>query len=255
MAQLPAVAFHALAGVRVVRCAGSIAGSPFVVSDCTDSDIYLLDACGPGRLRGLKRCRLILGACAGLVAIEDCSQCVIAVASLALQISRSERLAVRALVNSDPMVTACSGVATGAWRRASAARTCIRERTFVFLGTARRGGTPTRAGPFSVAFEGLDAALAMAGVDPRDARWRASGAEAIGTDLQVRAWGYVFPYARPIGLMHIRMRPAGRRRVCLARGARRTVDHVRPVRPRRRRRVVRARGERLPTRHWGRGVS
>ncbi len=37
----------------------------FVIADCTDSDIYILNACGPGRVRGLKRCRVIVAAANG----------------------------------------------------------------------------------------------------------------------------------------------------------------------------------------------
>jgi protein XRP2 len=60
-----------------VKPPGTINGQQFIVEDCGNCDIYLLDCIAAMTVDSCKACRLITGPISGSIFLRDCSNCII----------------------------------------------------------------------------------------------------------------------------------------------------------------------------------
>ena len=62
-----------------------IHGTDIVIEDCTDTTIIITDHCSQAQLDNLKRCRVLLGPCAGSVFVRACTDCTLSIATRQLR--------------------------------------------------------------------------------------------------------------------------------------------------------------------------
>lgn len=61
----------------LTKLPGSISGQQFIVEDCHDCDIFLLDHCTSVQIDACTNCRIIVGPCQASLFVRNCSQCTI----------------------------------------------------------------------------------------------------------------------------------------------------------------------------------
>nr|CAB3265676.1 protein XRP2-like [Phallusia mammillata] len=67
--------FDGIVNETVVRKQGSINGQPFVIKDCKDAKIFLLDAIATITIDDCSNCQFIIGPTKGSIFIRDCHDC------------------------------------------------------------------------------------------------------------------------------------------------------------------------------------
>lgn len=61
----------------LTKLPGSINGQQFIVEDCRDCDIFLLDNCTSVQIDACVNCRILVGPCQASLFLRNCSQCVV----------------------------------------------------------------------------------------------------------------------------------------------------------------------------------
>jgi hypothetical protein len=69
----------------IVRRPGSVAGAQFIISDCDDCDIYVLDHTSTVSVDRCTNCRIYLGPCDSSTFIRDCNDCTFVLATRQLR--------------------------------------------------------------------------------------------------------------------------------------------------------------------------
>ena len=98
-------------GETIVREPGRIAGQSFVIEECEDCDIFLLDHSAAVTVDVCTRCRLYIGPCESSVFIRDSSRCAVVVAAQQLRLRGCTELSVLVYVGaSQPSIEASSAI-------------------------------------------------------------------------------------------------------------------------------------------------
>ena len=84
--------FCKMNGEALVKAPGKIDGQQFLVEDCEDSDVYLLDHIASMNVDSCKKCRIVTGPVAGSVFIRDCSDCIVVIACQQLRLRNCRNL-------------------------------------------------------------------------------------------------------------------------------------------------------------------
>ncbi|RLN88468.1 hypothetical protein BBJ28_00007702 [Nothophytophthora sp. Chile5] len=61
----------------LAKLPGSINGQQFLIEDCRDCDIFLLDNCTSVQIDACVNCRIVVGPCQGSVFLRDCKRCTV----------------------------------------------------------------------------------------------------------------------------------------------------------------------------------
>jgi len=70
---------------RVVRAPGTVAGAQFIISDCEDCDIYVLDHTSTVSVDRCVNCRIFVGPCDSSVFLRECNGCKFVIATRQLR--------------------------------------------------------------------------------------------------------------------------------------------------------------------------
>ena len=69
----------------IVRQPGSVAGAQFIIADCEDCDIYLMDHSSTVSVDRCKNCRIYIGPCDSSVFLRECNGCTFVIATRQLR--------------------------------------------------------------------------------------------------------------------------------------------------------------------------
>lgn len=70
--------FSRVAGPSVlVKAPGSVSGQQFLVEECRDCDVFVLDHCTAVQIDECTNCRIVIGPCTGSLFLRNCSGCTL----------------------------------------------------------------------------------------------------------------------------------------------------------------------------------
>ena len=130
--------FRGRSGETLVKPPGAVGGQQFIIEDCVDCDLFVLDWSATVSVDRCSRCRLFIGPCESSVFLRNCDDIRAVVACKQFRTRDVDRLDVLLLTTSQPSVEATS---------------------------------EARFGCFSVHYAGLDEQLHKAGLSPFNNRW------------------------------------------------------------------------------------
>jgi protein XRP2 len=78
----------------LVREPGQIEGQQFIIEDCNESDIFLLDHIGSLTIDNCNKCRIVCGPISGSVFIRNCRDCNIIMACQQLRLRDCSKLGI-----------------------------------------------------------------------------------------------------------------------------------------------------------------
>ncbi|KAF2357759.1 Tubulin binding cofactor C-like domain [Trinorchestia longiramus] len=97
-------------GGEVGRMPGSVEGEQFVVRECNNCCIYLLDYLNTVTVDDCNNCTIIIGPTSGSVFVRQCRECVVVAACGQLRTRDCKGLQLRLLCNTQPIIEASTRV-------------------------------------------------------------------------------------------------------------------------------------------------
>lgn len=102
-------------GETIVRQPGSLRGAQFIISDCNNCDIILLDHTSTVSVDRCKNCRILIGPCDSSVFLRDCSECTFAIATRQLRTRDCRDINVRLFCGTAPVIEKSRRVRLACW--------------------------------------------------------------------------------------------------------------------------------------------
>ena len=106
--------FSKRSGETLVKLPGAVGGQQFIIEECDDCDIFLLDWSAAVTIDRCKRCRLFIGPCESSVFVRNCEDIRAVVACQQFRTRDVHKLDVLLLSPSQPSIEATTEVPTGA---------------------------------------------------------------------------------------------------------------------------------------------
>lgn len=103
------------AGAVFVRRPGSVRGQQFVIEDCTDCDIYVLDHSAAVNIDACVGCRIVLGPCESSVFVRDCRGCSLVLAAQQLRTRDCHDCQLLLHCSTQPIIESSSGLQLGCY--------------------------------------------------------------------------------------------------------------------------------------------
>jgi protein XRP2 len=97
-------------GEVFIREPGSIKGQQFIIEDCDDCDIYLMDHSAQVNIDMCTNCRIFVGPCASSVFIRDCTGCSAVFAVQQLRTRGCKELNISLFSQTEPVIESSSKV-------------------------------------------------------------------------------------------------------------------------------------------------
>ena len=95
------------------RNPGSIAGQQFIVEDCSNCDIFLLDHVAAVNIDNCTNIRIVIGACESSVFIRDCNDCVLIAVTQQLRTRNCNNLGMLLCTTTGPILETSKKVRLG----------------------------------------------------------------------------------------------------------------------------------------------
>ncbi len=102
-------------GATVVRAPGTLCGAQFIIADCEDCDICLLDNTSTVSVDRCKGCRILVGPCDSSVFIRDCRDCTFAVATRQLRTRDCRDIDMRLFCGTAPVIEKTRRLRLACW--------------------------------------------------------------------------------------------------------------------------------------------
>ena len=103
-------------GTKVIKGPGSIRGNQFIIEECTDCDIYVLDLTATITIDLCVNCRIFIGPCESSIFVRDCKDCTFSLACQQYRCVRCERCDTLLMCTTAPVVESSKGLRFGCWR-------------------------------------------------------------------------------------------------------------------------------------------
>ena len=102
-------------GTTVVRSPGTLCGAQFIIADCEDCDIRLLDHTSTVSVDRCKGCRILIGPCDSSVFIRDCRDCTFAIATRQLRMRDCRDIDMRLFCGTAPVIEKTRRLRLACW--------------------------------------------------------------------------------------------------------------------------------------------
>jgi protein XRP2 len=96
-----------------IRQPGSIQGQQFIIEDCSNCDIFLLDHIAAVNIDNCTNVRIVIGACETSIFIRDCIDCVVIAATQQLRTRNCTNLGVLLCTTTGPIIESSKRVRIG----------------------------------------------------------------------------------------------------------------------------------------------
>ncbi|KAL0278149.1 UNVERIFIED_CONTAM: hypothetical protein PYX00_000055 [Menopon gallinae] len=99
-----------------IELPGSVNGHQFLIQNCEDSSIYILDHTNTVTIYDCRNCKIILGPVKGSVYIGDCQNCIFVIACGQLRIRDSRKILAFVHCETQPVIEASSAISFGSYQ-------------------------------------------------------------------------------------------------------------------------------------------